>query len=122
MKITKPTIYGTSVYKELVKQSKRLPKIRVSASITSSKADIDNAKTMEKLLNYQFKHNVGGIKTKYFILQKKLAELYMYEVMYGIKFRWQDFDKTIKSLTGNLWPYLLLVGGLEKWYETNKRT
>lgn len=101
-KITNPTIYGTEVYKELVKQSKRLPKIRVSAGITSGKEDADKAKVMEKLLNYQFKHNVGGIKTKYFILQEKLAKLYMHEVMYGIKVRWQDFEKTIKSLIGNL--------------------
>ena len=101
--IKEPSIYKTKVWKEIEKQSKKMPKFCIKPTIPSNKEDVKKAKLMEKILNYEFKHNTNGFQTKYFILQKKLAEAYTKEMLYGIKVRWEDMEKTIKSLAGN--PY-----------------
>lgn len=88
------------IEEELKKMSKVIPTFKVSPTITANKEDIKKAKMLQKLINYQFKHNINGFQTKYFFLQKKLAEMYTSEMLYGIKVRWDDMEKTIKTLAG----------------------
>jgi ABC-type uncharacterized transport system ATPase subunit len=95
-----PSIYKTKVWKEIEKQSKKMPKFYIEPTIPSNKEDVKKAKLMEKILNYEFKHNTNGFQTKYFLLQKKLAEAYTKEMLYGITVRWEDMDKMVKTLAG----------------------
>jgi len=101
--IKEPSIYKTKAWKEIEKQSKKMPKFNISPVDKKNKDDVKKAKLMEKILEYEFKHNTNGFQTKYFLLQKKLAEAYTKEVLYGIKVKWKDMEKTIKNLVGN--PY-----------------
>jgi len=87
------------IQKEIEKTLKKMPKFEVKASDSRNKDDVKKAKLMQKLVNYQFKHNVNGFQDKYFMLQKKLAELYAKEMLYGIKVRWDVVEKAVKEVT-----------------------
>ena len=74
-KVVEPSIYKTRVWKEIEKQSKKMPKFNISPVDKTNKDDVKKAKLMEKILNYEFKHNTNGFQTKYFLLQKELDKL-----------------------------------------------
>lgn len=83
-----------------MEQSKTLPKFKIRPTNREDKDDVRKAKLLQKLINFQFKHNTNGITDKYLLLQKKLAKMYADEVIFGVKVRWDEMEKTIKTLVG----------------------
>lgn len=98
-KLVEPSIYKTEAWKTIEKELGKMPKFRVSAGILSNKEDAKKAKLMERLLNYQFKQNVGMVRTRYYKLQKRLAEAYAKEMLYGIKVRWEDMESWLQPIS-----------------------
>ena len=88
----------TNLIEGIDKLVKKMPKFRVAPANKNDKEDIKKAKMMQKLINYQFKNNINGAQTKYFMLQDKLAKMYAEEMLYGIKVRWDTVEKEIKVL------------------------
>ena len=85
MKKIIPSVFKTDAWKKLEKAALKAPKVEIKPRDLNDKEDKKRAKLMEQLINYQFKNNIGGIRTKYFLLQTNLARDYFNKIVWGIE-------------------------------------
>lgn len=95
-----PSIYKTKAYKNLMKEIVKPPKIRITSNFNTS-GDKKKAKILQKIINYQFKHNTNGIFTKYLHLLSMFQKKYAESLIYGTKFNWETIEKSMDILVKN---------------------